>query len=72
MITSTWRQPSLKAYTIIESLVVLAILSVLTMVLLALFKHEKDESPKKDKASPALLSAPADPSPAPGIEDKEK
>lgn len=72
MITTTWRQPNLKAYSIIESLVVLVILAVLTVVLLALFKHEKDASLRKGKTSPAPLSAPAAPSPAPVIEDKEK
>ena len=72
MIPTTRRQPCLKAYTIIESLVVIAILTVITFVLLALFKYEKDESPKKGKASHAPLTAPADPSPAPTIEDKEK
>ena len=70
MITTTRRQPLPKAYTIIESLVVLVVLSVLTMVLLALFKHQKEDH-KKGKAYLTPLSAPADPSPAPSIEDNE-
>ena len=72
MIPTTRRQPCPKAYTIIESLVVLVLLTIITVVLLALFKYEKGESPKKGKASQAPLTAPAAPSPAPTIEDKEK
>lgn len=72
MITTTRRQPLPKAYTIIESLVVLVVLSVFTVVLLALFKHQKEGPLKPGKATPALLTAPADPSPAPSIEDNEE
>lgn len=72
MITPARRQPNLKAYTIIESLVVLVILATLTMVLIALVKYQKEAPLKKGKASTAPLSAPADPSPAPRIEDGEK
>ncbi|MGJ8642168.1 MAG: type II secretion system protein [Luteolibacter sp.] len=43
-----------KAYTIIESLVVLAILAVLTMVLIALYIHEIAPSQDKDRASTSL------------------
>ena len=72
MITTTRRQPYLKAYTIIESLVVLVILTILTMVLLALFKHQKEAPLKTGKASTAPRSAPADPSPSQTIKDKEE
>jgi prepilin-type N-terminal cleavage/methylation domain-containing protein len=61
MITTTRRQPCPKAYTIIESLVVLVILTVITMVGLALLKYET--APEKSTGK-APNSAPAKPSPA--------
>lgn len=48
MSSTTRRQNCLKAYTIIESLVVLAILTIFIMVAMALFLHEK-ESELTDK-----------------------
>jgi hypothetical protein len=60
MVTTTRHQSYHKAYTIIESLVVLAILTVLTMVVIALFIHEKKPAPPRDGTSTARHSSPTD------------
>lgn len=59
MPSTTRRHNKLKAFTIVESLVVLAILTVLTMVIVALFFHH--EKPESNRASEivAPISFPA-------------
>lgn len=69
MFKPTRTQHSQKAFTIIESLVVLAILSVLTMVVMALFIHGKKTGMPADATFVAPVSAPAEPSPAPAAGD---
>lgn len=72
MLKTSRLHPFPKAYTIIESLVVLAILAVLTVVLFALLKHEKAPAKTTDKASTSLSeSADNEPSePLPTVEDE--
>jgi competence protein ComGC len=61
MSSTTRRQSKLKAFTIIESLVVLTILTVLTMVLIALFFHHKEPEPNRasEIVAPISSSAPS-------------
>lgn len=54
MVKTTQNQSFSKAYTIIESLVVLAILAVLTVVIIALLKHEKAPAEPTGKDSTSL------------------
>lgn len=59
MTSKTRPQSRLKAFTIIESLVVLAILAVLTMVLAALYLHHVKPSEPSEDATPISSTAPA-------------
>jgi competence protein ComGC len=68
MFTTIRRQPRPKAYTIIESLVVLLILTVVTMVVVALVIHKKE--PAQPKGITAPNAAPADPLPPAATQDK--
>lgn len=55
MVITSRHKPYAKAYTIIESLVVLGLLAVLTVVIIALLKHGKEPEEPAGKA-PAGLS----------------
>jgi competence protein ComGC len=68
MFTTIRRQPCPKAYTIIESLVVLVILAVFSMVVMALVIHKKE--PVQPKGITVPNAAPADPSPPAATQDK--
>lgn len=57
---TTRRQSSLKAFTIIESLVVLIILAVLSMVLTALYLNHKESSDPSETAAPISSTAPSE------------
>jgi prepilin-type N-terminal cleavage/methylation domain-containing protein len=59
MSSTTRRHNKLKAFTIIESLVVLTILAVLTMVLTALFFHHKEPEPSQASEIVAPISSSA-------------
>ena len=61
MFTTIRHQPFPKAYTIIESLIVLGILTVFSMVVMALVIHKKDPVQSKNKTAPTPNAAPADP-----------
>jgi len=76
MVTTSPRPRCPKAYTILESLIVLAILAVFTWVALALFKHEKKPAKSAEQhppaaEAPAAPGAPADAAP-PAANDAPK
>ena len=77
MVTTTRRQSHLKAYTIIESLVVLAILAILTVVVVALYMHEMKPADPAEALPASANSAPvknvsANPSAPTNKVDKEE
>lgn len=67
MVKTSRLQTFPKAYTIIESLVVLAILAVLTVVIIALINHEKTPAEPTGKDSTSLSETPE---PLPPVEDE--
>jgi competence protein ComGC len=70
MFTTIRRQPRPKAYTIIESLVVLVILTIVTMLVAALVIYEKEPAQPKGKTSASIDSAPTEPLPPAISKDK--
>lgn len=59
-----------KAFTIVESLVVLITLTILSMVVMALIIHGKKTGMPSDAKFVAPVSAPAEPSPAAAAGDE--
>lgn len=72
MIKTIRHQPCPKAFTIIESLVVLVILTIITMVVLALLKLEMEPAKPTDKTSTIPRSAPVDPAPSATEDDQSE
>lgn len=70
MLTSTRRPACSKAFTIIESLVVLVILTIFAIVVIALVIHEKKPAQTVDETSTSTNNVSADPLPPAAPEDE--